>query len=118
MKIKEPAWSKLACDTKISWIWESNNNKEIINVQFVTNSKSTVPVTKNRSLAVYFTEFDDNDGYNSDFTANLEGIFKFNVNSAILIATTYDNSNGEILEGSDLNVNVAAAATKSRPSIL
>ena len=33
-------------------------------------------------------------------------------------ATTNNKSNGEILEGSDLNVNVAATGRKAKPSIL
>ena len=63
-------------------------------------------------------EFKDNDAYNSDFTANSEGIFQFNANSAIFDATANNDSNGGILEGSDLNVNAVATARKQRPSIL
>ena len=93
----------------------------MIIAQFVVESKSGIPVAKNHNLfTVYKMEFGDSDGdgYNSDFTANSKGTFQFNVNSAMVNTTVDNNSNGEIiLEGSDLNVN-AAAAKKQRPSIL
>ena len=60
-------------------------------------------------------EFDDNEGYDPDFVANSKGTFKFNVNSAMFDTTADDNSNGEIIEGCDLNVNAAVAAKKQRP---
>ena len=60
----------------------------------------------------------DGDGYYSDCTAISTGTYHFNANSAILDTTTDDNSNGEsVVEGSDMNVNVAAAE-KQRPIIL
>ena len=67
-----------------SWIKESNDNTEMVIAQFVAESKSGIPVTKTRNLrTVYRMEFEDSngDGYNSDFTANSEGIFQFNANS-------------------------------------
>ena len=65
-------------------------------------------------------KFYDSDGYESDFTANSEGTFQFNVNFTMFDTTADNNSNGEvIIEGSDLNVNAAAATKKvGRPSIL
>ena len=60
-------------------------------------------------------EFDDNEGYESNFTANSEGTFQFDVNSVMFDTTADDNINGEIIEGSDLNVNAAAATKKQRP---
>ena len=69
---------------------------------------------------VYKLEFEDGDGdgYYSDCTANSEGTYQFNVNSFMFDTTADDDSNGEsVLEGSDLNVN-AAAAKKQHPSIL
>ena len=60
--------------------------------------------------------FDDSDSYESDFTANSEGTFQFNANSAMFDTTADDNSNGEVvLEGSNLNVNAAAATKQQRP---
>ena len=86
--------------------------------QFGAESKSIVPVTKNWNLhTVYLTDLNDNYGYKSDFTANTqnsEGSFQCNANSTIFDATVDNNSNGEILEGSNLNVNAAAAARKPR----
>ena len=121
LQIKEPVWSKLAGDTKTTWIQESNDSKEMVISRFVAESKSIVPVTKNQnSHTVYLTDFNDYDGYRSNITANtqnLEGIFQFNTNSTMFDTTTNDNSNGEILEGSDLNVN-AAAIRKEIPSML
>ena len=122
-QIKEPAWSAIDGDLKKAWIRETNDNKEMVIAQFVAESKSIVPVTKNRNLhTVYLTESNDDDGYKSDFTANTqnsEGTFQFDVNSTVFDATADANSNGEILEGSqyDLNVN-ATAARKGKPSIL
>ena len=64
-------------------------------------------------------EFDDSNGYESNFTANSKGTFQCNANFAMFDTTADNNSNGEIiLEGSDLNVNAAATTTKQRPSIL
>ena len=61
-------------------------------------------------------EFDDNDGYESDFIANSESAFQFNVNSAIFNTTADDNSNGEIIiEGRNLDVNAVVATKKQRP---
>ena len=58
-------------------------------------------------------EFDDNDSYESDFTANSEGTFQLNVNSAMFDTTANNNSNGEIvIEGSNLNVNAAVTTKK------
>ena len=68
---------------------------------------------------VYKLEFEDEDGegYYSDYTANSEAMYDYNVHSSVYDTTTAgDDSNGEsVLEGSELNVN-AAAATKARPS--
>ena len=91
--------------------------------QFVAEPKYIVPVTKNRQMyTVYMTDINDDNGYKSDFTANTqssEGTYHFNVSSTVFDATGDANINGEILEGSqyDLNVN-AAAATKRQRSIL
>ena len=75
----------------------------MIITQFVADSKSSDSVTKNA-------------GYESDFTTNSKGTFQSNVNSTIFDATTDDDSNGEIiLEGCDLNVNMAVAIKKQRP---
>ena len=81
--------------------------------QFIAESKSGAPVTKNQNLRmVYRVKFDDSDGYESDFTTNSKGKFQFNANFAMFNTTTNNDSNGEIiLKGSNLNVN-AAAATK------
>ena len=58
----------------------------------------------------------DCDGYYSNCTANSTGTYQFNVNFSLSDTTTNDDSNGEsLLEGSDLNVN-AAAAKKLRPT--
>ena len=66
--------------------------------QFVAESKSIVPVTKNQNLhTVYMTDFNNNGGCNSDFTANTqnsEGTYQFNTNSSMFDATTDDTSNG------------------------
>ena len=120
LRIKDPIWSGLEDDIKRAWAKKCNNNKEKIIAQFVVDSKSNVPITKNRNLrTVYRMELEDDDGYESDSTANSEGIFQFNANSAIFDTTVDDNSNGEIiLEGSNLNVNMAAATKKQRLSIL
>ena len=48
LQIKELAWSKLDGDTKKACIWESNSNKEMVVAQFVAESKSNPPITKNR----------------------------------------------------------------------
>ena len=121
LQINDPAWSGLADDTKRARACEINKNKEMVIAQFVVESKPGIPVTKNQYLRmVYRVKFDNSkgDGYNSDFTANSEGIFQLNVNSAVFDTTADDNSNGEIiLEESDLNIN-AAVAEKQRPSIL
>ena len=121
LRIKDPTWSGLKPDTRQSWARGSNDNKEKIIAQFIAESKSSAPVTKNQHLrTVYRMEFDDNDGYESDFTANSKGIFQFNVNSAMFDTTASDNSNGEIvIEGRYLNVNAAATTKKvGRPGIL
>ena len=122
MQIKDPEWSKLKGETKKVWIQEDNDNKKIIIAQFVAGSKSIVPVTKNRNLyTVFMSDFNDRDGYDSDFTANTQnsdGIFQFNVNSSLFDTTTNNNSNVEILEGSNLNVNAAAAREGKPPNIL
>ena len=101
MQIKEPVWSKIAGDTKTAWIWESDGKKEMVIAQFVTESKSIVPVTKNRNLhTVYMTNFNDGDGYNSDFTVNTqnsERTFQFNTNSTMFDATTDDISREEFI---------------------
>ena len=65
-------------------------------------------------------DFNDGDGYNSDFTANTqnsEGTFQCNANSTMFDAISDNNSSGGILEGQGLNVN-ATVARKTKPSIL
>ena len=95
LQIQDPTWSGLQDDTKRVWAWESNGNKEKIIAQFVADSKSSGPVTKYQNLrTVHRLEFDDSDGYESDFTTNSEGTFQFDINSAMLDTTTDDNSNG------------------------
>ena len=60
----------------------------------------------------------DGDGYYSDCTANSEGTYHFDTNSTMFDTTADDNSNEKsVAEGSDLDVN-AAAAKKQQPSIL
>ena len=65
---------------------------------------------------------EDKDGkaYYSDCTANSEGTYQFNVRSSVYDTTTADDdSNGEsVLEGSELNVNAAAARKARTTSIL
>ena len=84
---------------------------------FFAESNSIVPVTKNRQMyTVYAIDMIDDEGYKFDSTANTqnsEGMYQFNANSTVFDATDVVNSNGEILEISqyDLNAN-AAAATK------
>ena len=52
--------------------------------QFFGDPKSNVPVTKNQSLqTVDRMEFNDNEGYESDFTANSKDTFQFNVHSSM-----------------------------------
>ena len=63
---------------------------------------------------VYAVDINDEEGYKSNFTVNtqnLEGTYRFNVNYTVFDATADANSNVEILEGSqyDLNVNAVAA---------
>ena len=105
-----------------AWIRASDSTKEKLIAQW--KSKSTGPVTKNHQLrtdgrTVYKLEFEDEDGegYYYDYTAKSEATYSFNVHSFMYdTTTTSDNSNGEgVLEGSELNVN-AAAATKARPT--
>ena len=118
MRIKDPTWSGLADDTKKAWARETNKNKEMDVAQFVAESKSGTPVTKNQHLrTVYRMEFDnsDGDGCNFYFTVNSEGTFEFNANSAMFDTTADNNSNGEIIiEGSDLNVNATAATIQTK----
>ena len=88
-------------------------------------SKSSGPPTKNHQLptkhSVYKLNFfcvnEDNNGYFSDRTANSEATFDFNASSAVVYDATGDiDSDGEsVLEGQELTVNAAAAATKSPP---
>ena len=125
MKIYNPTCGELELEHRKAWIRASDSNKEKIITQFSNNSKSAGLVTKNHQLRtdrrrVYKLEFEDDDGegYYSDCTANSEGTFQFNVHSSVYDTTADDDSNGEsVLEGSELNVN-AAAAKKTRPSIL
>ena len=116
LQIQNPGWSKLKKETKRAWIQEDDNKKEIIIAQFVADSKSGAPITKNRNLCTaYQIEFDDNVGYNSDFTANSEVTFKFKANSTMFNSTVNNDSNGErVLEGNKLNVNAAAVTRKPR----
>ena len=82
---------------------------------------SDLPVTKNWQMCtVYAIDFFEDNGYNTDFTArtqNSKGRYvlapEFNANSALYDVTGNVNSNVEIIEGSqyDLNIN-AVAATK------
>ena len=64
-------------------------------------------------------EFEDGEGdiYYYDCTANYEGTFCFDVNSAMFDTTTDDINGESVVEGSDLNVNTAAA-NKQRHGIL
>ena len=50
LRIKDPTWSGLEDDTKRAWARESNSNKEKIIAQFVEDSKSSGPITKNQNL--------------------------------------------------------------------
>ena len=115
LKIQNPTWSRLQGDTKRAWSNETNENKEKIIAQFVANSKSSGPVTKNHNLRTVCTlEFDDGngDGYYSDCIANSEGTYQFDINS-VIFDNTADDSNGEsVVEGSDLNVKTAVAKKK------
>ena len=111
LKIQNPTWSRLQGDTRKAWSNESNENKEKCIPQFIANSKSSGPVTKNHNLrTVYKLEFKDGDvdGYYFDCTANSDGTYCFDVNTT-MFDTTADDSNGErVVEGNDLNVNAAA----------
>ena len=123
LKIQNPIWAGLDGDLRKAWSNETNNNKEKIIAQFSSNSKSTATATKNHHLrTVYRTEFEDEDGeaYYFDCTANSEDTYQFNVHSSVYYTTTADDdSNGEsVLEGSELNVNVAAARKPKPTSIL
>ena len=107
MQIKEPTWSKLAGDTNKAWIQESNSNKEMVIAQFVAESKSDPPITKNLQMCTVYAVDLINDGYNTDYTANTqnsEGTYglpsEFNANSAVYDATNNINSNEEIIEES------------------
>ena len=126
LKIQNPTWGVLDRDLKKAWIKESDINKEKIIAQFSGKSISAGPVANNCQLhtdgrTVYKLEFEgeDGEGYYSDCTATSEATYNFNVHSSVYDTTTADDdSNGEsVLEGSELNVN-AAAAKKTRPSIL
>ena len=57
LKILNPTWSGLQGDTKRAWSNETNENKEKIIVQFVANSKSSSPVTKNHHICVQYTNW-------------------------------------------------------------
>ena len=70
---------------------------------------------RTRIYTVDRLEFNDSDSYESDFTANSEGKFQFDANSAMFDTTADDSSNREIIEGTDLNVNAAAVAKQQRP---
>ena len=78
--------------------------------QFVGDSKAKamVKVNKNHNLrTAYNIEFVDSDGYESDYTNNSEGTFKFVANST-MFDTTDNDSNGEsVIEGTKFNVNAA-----------
>ena len=123
MKIQNPTWGRLDPNLRKAWIRESDNNKKSIIIQFSGSSKFAAPATKNHQLrTVYRTEFEDKDSeaYYSDCTANSEGTYQFNVHSSVYDTTTADDgSNGEsILEGTELNVNAAAAKKARARSIL
>ena len=109
---------------KQAWIRAKDSTKEKMIAQW--KSQSSGPVTKNHQLrtdghTVYKLDFVDEDGdeYYSDYTANSEATYDFNVHSSVYDTTTADDdSNGEsALEGSEFRVS-AAAAKKTRPSIL
>ena len=109
LKIQNPTWGGLDGDFREAWSKETNSNKEKIIAQFSGKSKSAGPVTKNHQLrtdgrTVYKLEFEDEDGegYYSDYTANSEATYDFNVHSSVYDTTTAnDDNNGEIvLEGS------------------
>ena len=98
MRIKDPVWSGLKPDSRQSLAWESNDNKEKIIAQFVVDSRTSVPVTKNQNLhTTYRMEFNDSDGYGSNFTANFEGTYQLNANSTMFNTTADDDSNREII---------------------
>ena len=119
LKIKE-AWGEIEKEHKQAWIRAKDSTKEKMIAQW--KSQSSGPVTKNHLLrtdgrTIYKLDFvdEDGDGYYSDYTANSEATYDFNVHSSVYDTTTDDDSNGEsVLEGKELTVS-AAAATKSRP---
>ena len=120
MKITN-AWGEMEKEHKQAWIRTKDSTKEKIIDQW--KSKSSGPVTKNHQLrtngrTVYKLEFEDDngEGYYSDYTANSEATYDFNIHSSVYDTTDDDDSNEEsVLEGKELNVN-AAAATKPRPT--
>ena len=50
LQIKDPAWSRLKRDKKLSQIQEYNDNKKMVNAQFVAESKAAGQVTKNLNV--------------------------------------------------------------------
>ena len=118
------AWGEMDKEHKQAWIRVKDSTKEKIIDQW--RSKSSGLVTKNHQLrtngrTVYKLEFEDDngDGYYSDYTANSEATYNFNVHSSVYDTTGDDDSNGEsVLEGKELNVSTAAATKARPPSIL
>ena len=106
---------------KQAWIRVKDSTKEKMIDQW--KSQSSGPVTNNHQLrtnghTVYKLDFEDDNGggYYSDYTANSEGTYDFNVHSSVYNTTGDNYSNGEsVLEGKELNVS-AAAATKAKPT--
>ena len=120
----QDGWKEMSHEHQKERMNASDSVKEKILAQ--RQSKSSGPPTKNHQLptngrTVYKLDFvgvdDDNNGYFSDRTANSEATFDFNASSAVVYDATGDvDSDGEsVLEGQELTVNAAAAATKSPP---
>ena len=123
LKIKE-AWGEMTKEHQQEWIKAKATTKEKILAQ--RQPQSSGKVTKNHQLrtdgrTVYKLEFEDDngDGYYSDYTANSEATYDFNVHSSVYNTTSNDDSNGEsVLEGKEMNVSAAAAMKARSSSIL
>ena len=121
LKIRE-AWGEMDKEHKQAWIRAKDSTKEKMIDQW--KSQLSGPVTKNQQLrtdgrTVYKLDFEDYNGdeYYSDYTANSEATYDFNVHSSVYKTTSYNNSNGEsVLEGKELNVSATAAATNAKPT--
>ena len=87
LKIKD-AWGEMDKEQKQAWFRAKDSTKEKMIAQL--KSKSSSPVTKNHQLrtdrrTVYKFDFVDEDGdrYYSDYTANSEATYDFNVHSSV-----------------------------------